>query len=277
MGLENFIPEIWSSSLLVQLRKSLVFGALANRDYEGEIRGAGDTVDIVELGSVAVGDYTKNGSIKWQTMDSAAKKLLIDKQKYFAVKLDDIDRAQSKINVVDGLMQESAYSVADVVDQDLSLLYSEAGNTVSALTVTAGNVIQNVANLALKLDEENVPQSGRYLIVPPWYNQYLTLAASGAVSATATVKILDNGAILNGWVGRFWGFDVLVSNNVYYSGSVYYPMALNKTALAYAGQISKIESTRIEDGFQEGIKGLYVYGAKVVRPKALVTCAATRG
>lgn len=276
MGLENFIPEVWSASLLVQLRKNHVFANLVNRDYQGDIR-FGDTVRITELGAVSVGDYSKNGTVTWQNMDSAQKTLLIDQQKYFAVKLDDIDAVQANVRLLDGIMQEAAYSVSDTIDAHIAGLYAQAGATVTALTVTAGNVIKNVADFALKLDEANVPTGGRYLVIPPWYNQHLVLAASGAVSATATSKVMDDGMILNGYVGQFYGFNILMSNNVNNNGTVWNIMAFNKSAITHAGQVSKVMATPIEDGFQEGVKGLYVYGSKVVRPAALVYCAATKG
>lgn len=276
MGLENFTPEMWSASLLVQLRKNHVFANLVNRDYEGDLK-YGNSVNISELGSVTVGDYTKNGSVTWQNMDSASKALLIDQQKYFAVALDDIDAAQANVRLMDGIMQEAAYAINDTVDAHIAGLYAQAGNVVSALTVTAGNVILNVANMALKLDEDNVPTGGRYLIIPPWYNQHLVLAASGAVSATATTKVMDDGLILNGYVGQFYGFNVLMSNNVNNNGTVWNIMAFNRSAISHAGQISQVKAVSIQDGFQEGVKGLYVYGSKVVRPDALVYCAATKG
>jgi hypothetical protein len=277
MALDNFIPELWSSSLLVQLRKNLVHASLVNRDYEGEIRNFGDTVHINELGVVSVGDYTKNGSVTWQNMDSAQKSLLIDNAKYFAVKLDDIDQAQTKPKLVDGIMAEAAYSIADTIDQHLAGLYTYAGNTVTSLTVTAGNVLLNLSNMQLELDEANVPTGGRYVIIPPWYNQHLTLAASGAVSATATTKVMDDGLILNGYVGKLFGFNILMSNNVNNNGTVWNIMAFNRSAITHASQIAKIEATRIEDGFGDGIKGLYLYGSKAVRPAAMVKCAATKG
>ena len=277
MALDNFIPEVWSSSLLVQLRKTLVYASLVNRDYEGEIRNMGDTVRINELGSVTIGDYTKNSTVTWQNMNSAQKVLLIDQAKYFAVQLDDIDAVQTKPKVMDGIMSEAAYSIADTVDASLSALYSGAGTTVTAATVTAGNVIQNVANFQLALDEANVPTGGRYLVIPPWYNQYLVLAASGAVSATAVPKVTSDGLVLNGYVGQFLGFNILMSNNVNNNATIWQMMAFTRNAITFASQIAKVEATRIQDGFQDGIKGLYLYGHKVVKPYEMAKCAVTKG
>ena len=84
MGLENFIPQIWSVKLFVRLRKALVFGNIVNTDYEGEITGAGDTVKINEIGPVTVSDYTKYSALTWQELTSAQKSLLIDQQKSFS-------------------------------------------------------------------------------------------------------------------------------------------------------------------------------------------------
>ena len=277
MGLANFIPEMWAGSLLVQLRKNLVHASLVNRDYEGEIKGAGDTVRINELDVVNVGDYTKYGDVSWQEMTSAQKALLIDQAKYFAVQLDDIDAVQTKPKVMDGIMSEAGYRIADTIDQHLAGLYTQAGNSVSALTVTAGNVLKNLSNMQLELDEANVPTGGRYIVVPPWYNQHLVLAASGAVSATATVKTMDNGLLVNGYVGNMFGFNVLMSNNVSNNGTAWNMMAFNRSAITHAAQLTKVEGVRIENGFADGVKGLYVYGSKVVRPEAMVSCVATKG
>jgi hypothetical protein len=210
-------------------------------------------------------------------MDSAQKALLIDQSKYFAVKLDDIDAVQTKPKLMDGIMAEAAYSIADTVDAHLAGLYAQAGNSVTALTVTAGNVLLNISNMQLELDEANVPTGGRYIIVPPWYNQHLVLAATGAVSATATTKVMDDGLILNGYVGKLFGFNILMSNNVNNNGTVWNIMAFNRTAITHAAQIAKVEGVRIEDSFADGVKGLYLYGSKVVRPAAMVKCAATKG
>ena len=277
MGLENFVPEVWSAKLFVRLRKSLVHASTVQRDYEGEISQYGDTVRINEIGAVDVSDYTKYDDISWQEMDSAQKILLIDQAKSFAVQLDDIDKAQVKPKLMDGIMSEAAYAIADEVDQHIAGKYSEAGNTVSALTVTVGAVIQNISNMQLKLNEANVPQQDRYLVVPPWYHQHIVNSVSQGISSTGVPKVRDDGVIVNGFVGELYGFNILMSNNISNNGSVWQMMAYHKSAITFAGQIAKMEATRIEARFGDGIKGLYLYGSKVVRPNAMVTCAATKG
>jgi len=277
MGLESFIPEKWAAAVLVPLRKNLVHASLVNREYEGLLK-EGDTVRINEIGPVTVNTYAKNGSISWQKMDSAQKMLLIDQSPYFAVKMDDIDAVQTNVDLMAAFGVEAAYSIADTIDRHVAGLYTGAGNSVSALTVSAGTVLKNLSDFQLSMDEANVPSGGRYIIVPPWYNQHLVMAASGAVSATATSKVTDDGIILNGYVGKLFGFNILMSNNVNNNGTVWNIMAFNRTAIAHVGQINTVERVdQFEGDFSKGVRGLYVYGSKVVRPAAMVKCAATKG
>lgn len=277
MGLENFTPAIWAAALFVRLRKALVHASTVNRDYEGDIREFGDQVRINEIGPVTVSDYTKYNDLTWQELTSAQKLLLIDQAKSFSFQVDDIDMAQNKPKVMQGAMGEAAYAIRDTIDQHIAGLYGQAGNSVSALTVTAGNVIQNLSNMQLELNEANVPQEGRFFPIPPWYHQHLVNAVSQGINSTGVPKTFDNGVIVNGFVGELYGFNLLMSNNVNNNGTVWNMMAYNMSAITHAGQIAKIEATRIQDRFADGVKGLYLYGSKVVRPEAMVSCAATKG
>lgn len=277
MGLENFVPAIWSAKLFVRLRKMLVHAAIVNRDYEGEISAMGDTVYINEIGAVDVGTYTKYGGTTRQTLNSAQKSLLIDQAKYFDVGVDDIDKVQTKPKVIDGIMSEASYAVADAVDQHIAGLYTQAGNSVTALTVTVGNVLTNLSNMQLALDEANVPTGERFMPIPPWYHQYLVQAATGIIGHTGVPKVFDSGLITNGYLGSLFGFNLLLSNNVNNNGTVWNLMGLTRAAITHAQQIAKIEAYRVESGFEDGVKGLFLYGSKVVRPEAMVSCAATKG
>ena len=277
MGLQNFTPKIWAGAMLVRLRKVLVHASVVNRDYEGEIRSYGDTVKINEIGAVTVNDYTKGDSLTWQTLTSAQKELLIDQAKSFSFSIDDIDMAQNKPKVLMGAMSEAAYAVADTIDQHLAGLYTQAGNSVDALTVTAGNVLKNLSDMQLKLNEANVPTEGRFVVLPPWYIQHLVNAATGIISATAVPKVFDDGMLVNGFVGSLFGMNILMSNNVNNNGTVWNVMAFTRQAITHAGQIAKIAAVERESYFDQGVKGLYLYGSKVVRPEAMVKCAATKG
>ena len=277
MGLENFIPEVWSAKLFVRLRKLLVHASVINRDYEGEISAFGDTVRINEIGAIDVSTYTKSTDMTVQTLDSAQKMLTIDQAKYFNFSIDDIDAFQAKPKLIDGAMSEAAYAIADTIDQHIAGLYTQAGNSVTALTVSVGAVLLNLSNMQLALDEANVPTTGRYLPIPPWYNQHLVRATSGAVAATGVPKVFDDGMIVSGYVGTLFGFNLLMSNNINNNGTVWNMMGFTRAAITHAQQIAKMEAYRLESQFGDGVKGLYLYGSKVVRPNAMVSCAATKG
>jgi hypothetical protein len=138
-------------------------------------------------------------------------------------------------------------------------------------------VLQNLSNLQLALDEANVPTADRWLPIPPWYNQHLVMAASGAVSATGVPKVFDDGIIVNGYVGTLFGMNLLMSNNVNNFGTVWNLMGFSRGAIAHVAQITKVEAYRVEKQFGDAVKALYLYGSKVIRPAAMVKCAATKG
>jgi len=277
MGLENFTPQIWTAKVFVRLRKNLVHAATVNRDYEEEVINFGDTVHINEFDDVTIDDYTKYGEITWQEMNSATKTLLIDQQKTFSPRYDDVDKVQNKPSLLDQFASSAAYAIANTVDQHLAGMYAQAGNSVSALTVTVGNVMLNLSNMQLELNEADVPPENRFVVVPPWYHQHLVNAATQSIASTGVPKLLDNGVLINGYVGQLYGFNILMSNNVNNNGTVWNIMAYNRSAITHAAQLKQVEAVRIEKGFGDGIKGLYVYGSKVVRPNAMVSCAATKG
>ncbi len=278
MGLENFNPTIWSAKLFVRLRKALVFGTMVNNDYEGEITAMGDSVKINEIGPVNINDYTKYSAISWQQLTSAQKTLVIDQAKTFSFTIDDIDTAQNNPKVMNGAMDEAAYGMADVIDQYIANFWSQAGITNSTylgtssspISVSSGNVILTLSYMSRYMSENNVPEANRIVVVPPWVHQKLLLAEVGGISATAVPKVFDDGALTRGYVGDALGFRVVLSNNVDTSATaVSAIMAFNRSAISYAGQISKIQAVSRESYFDTGVKGLYVYGAKVVRPEAL--------
>jgi len=282
MGLENFVPQIWSAKLFVRLRKALVFAGVVNTDYEGEITGAGDTVHINEIGPITVSDYTKYGSLTWQALTSAQKTMLIDQAKSFSFAIDDVDVIQQKPKVMNDAMDEAAYAVADTIDQFIAGLYAGAGVTGSAtyigsssasVSVSSGNVIETISYANRYLSQANVPEDNRWIVLPPWMHQKLLLAEVGGISAIAVPKVAQD-VFVRGYVGEALGFkNILVSNNVSCASAAgqYRVMCGSRSAISYAGQVAKIKAVERESYFDQGVKGLYVYGAKVVRPEALCT------
>jgi len=280
MALNNFIPEIWSARLLVSLKKSLVYGqeGVVNRDYEGEIRQMGDTVRINSIGPITVGDYLKNTNIgDPQTLTAAQTVLTINQAKYFNFQVDDIDRAQQNPKVMDAAMQEAAYALRDVADRYIAGLCTGAGNTIgddnSPVEVDKTNAYELLVDLAVLLTDAKVPTEGRWVVVPPWF--YGTLLKDDRFIDASKAGTTDG--LRNGEVGKAAGFTVLQSHNVpNASGTNYKIIAGHPIAISYAEQINKVEAYRPEKRFADAVKGLHLYGAKLVRPEAIAVLKANK-
>ncbi len=280
MAITNFIPEVWAAELLSSLKKSLVYAGpgVVNRNYEGEISDSGDTVRITSISRPSVGTYTRGSTtITPEQLTDASRSLLIDQSKYFAFEVDDLDLRQSRNGgaLMSEAAAEAAYSLRDTADQYVAALYSGAqgANALGTVSVTsAALAVTQLINLKIKLDNANVPQEGRYVVVPPWYHGLL-LGSDLFVRVDASGT---NEALRNGMVGRAFGFDVLVSNNApLVTGDDYAVMAGVPSAITFAEQIVKVEPYRPQDSFSDALKGLHVYGAKLVRPDAIATVVAS--
>lgn len=275
MAITNFIPEFWSSALLTSLKKSLVFGDVVNRNYEGEIAAAGDTVRITSVSRPTISTYVPNSTtITYEQLADAQRTLVVDQAKMFNFTVDDVDRRQSLPGIVEEATREAAYALADTIDQFIAGLYTGAINTISTTAVTsaAANAYTLLVDLKVQLDQKNVPGDGRWVIVPPWYhglllkdNRFIDASASGSTEA-----------LTNGRVGRAAGFDVRVSNNApLITGDDYAVVAGHNSAITYAEQINKVEALRLETKFADGIRGLAVYGAKLIRPDSIAVLTAS--
>lgn len=289
MAVNNFIPTIWAARLLQNLHKAQVLAGLVNRDYEGEIRQAGDTVKIGGIGAISISPYAKNSTaLSWQTLADASQTLLIDQAKYFAFKVDDVDQAQTRPKLMDEAMREAGYAVSDTIDSYLAGLYASAavGNKVgsdgaSAKTIGYGSgqidPYRQMVDMGVLLTENNVPQLGRWAVVPPWYEGMLR-KSSNFVANPAGVT---GQAMVNGSIGRIAGFDVYVSNNVTNDGQATPTFrAMFGVAAAITLAVQKqpaMEAIRLQDSFADGVRGLLLYGAAVVRPSALAVLFCKKG
>lgn len=280
MAITGFIPEVWSAQLQASLKKALVFAGpgVANRQYEGDIANAGDTVRITSISRPTVASYTKNStSITAETLTDAERSLVVDQAKYFAFEVDDIDMRQSANGgaLLSEAADEAAYALADTADQYVAGLYTgvASANAIGTVSITSADLaFSNIIALKKKLDEANVPQQGRYVIIPPWY-EALLLAKDYLVRVDASG---GSEGLRNGMVGRLMGFDVMVSNNVInVTGDDYLVQAGHPSAITYAEQINKVEAYRPESAFSDALKGLHLYGAKLTRPTGIATLTAS--
>lgn len=279
-AITSFIPEIWAAQLLASLKKSLVYAqdGVVNRDYEGEISAAGDTVRITSIGRPTIVDYTTNTDLPApEELTDAQRTLLIDQQKAFNFQVDDVDQAQARGDVMPTAMDEAAYALRDVADSFVAGLYTgvAAANDMGTTQVNDGDKAYNaLVDLSVKLDEANVPTEGRWVVVPPWFHGLLR-KNSNFINAE---KSADGGrALRTGEIGEAASFRVLKSNNVpLITGDDYAVLAGYPGAISYAEQIVSTEAFRMEKRFADGVKGLHVYGAKLVRPTGVALCRASK-
>ena len=266
---KNFIPTIWSARLLANMDKSLVALQFVNRDYEGEITAYGDTVKINQLGDITIKDYDGSDIDDPEELSSTQQTLVIDQAKYFNFSVKDVDRAQSNVNLLDGSMQRAGYAMADVIDQDIFGRYVQAGlkvGTEAAPTVidTPEKAYDTLVDLGVKLDEKNVPKVGRKIALPAWY--FGLLAKDQRF--TRDLTILANGVVEGVTVGRF---ELLQSNNLATTETgVVHALAGTTQAISFANQIVETEAYRPEKNFSDAVKGLSVWGRKVVQPDCLI-------
>lgn len=281
MAIANFIPEIWSAALLKALRDRLTYAqaGIINRNYEGEIARAGDTVHITNFVDPSVRSYTKNGTITWDLLTDATRALVVDQSDYFAFKVDDIDKRQALAGFVEEASIGAAYNLAAETDDYVAGLMSAAATAVSGTDVdvtAAGAAYDLLVDMRTALTRTNTPDEGRFAVVPP--EMYATLLKDDRfirADASGTTSGLRNAV-----VGRAAGFDIVESNRVPVDATVpetpvYTVIAGHSMATTYAEQISSTEAVRLENTFADGVRGLHLYGGLVVRPAQLVKADVT--
>lgn len=284
MAVTNFIPKIWSARLLRHLDKAHVYAALVNRDYEGEIRNYGDTVYIHQIGDITIKDYTKNADIAApDALSGDRTTLVIDQAKYFNFSIDDVDNAQTNPKLMDKAMQRAAYGLNDVTDQFLAGLlaagavnvdgHTELGDDTTPVVPTASTAYEMLVELKVDLDEKNVPTAGRWVVIPPWFHGMLLKDSRFVANGTDYNKAILEG----GEVGTAAGFRVFLSNNTPNTdGSAYKIIGGTAEGGTFAEQILKTEAYRPEMRFSDAIKGLHVYGAKVIQGDCLSVLTADK-
>jgi hypothetical protein len=279
MSINNFIPAIWSARVGVHLDNAHVYGqpGVINRDYEGDIAEAGDTVYINSIGDPTIFNYTKNTDMPVpETLSDARVTLLIDQAKGFNFQVDDVDRAQTRPDVMDPAMARAAYKLSDIADQYVAGKMvagassgNNMGNDTTPLVPTLGtwtdalNIYNIIVDASTKLNQSNAPRDGRFIVIPPWVEGLLQ----------KDQRFIENvpGVVLNGAIGRAAGFNVLVSNNVPLGTPTtrYKIVYGHAMAMTFAEQISKTEAYRPERRFGDAVKGLNLYGGGVTVPEAL--------
>lgn len=301
-GASGFIPEIWSGKLQVKFYKSTVLGEITNNDWEGEIKGSGDKVNIRSIPTITINNYTKGMNLTNQVPTSTPLELLIDKGKYFAVVLDDVDKVQADVKLMDMFTDDASQQMKIAIDGDvLGAVYADAaaankGSNAGAISgginlgatgaprqVTSSNVLDAILDMGLCLDEQNVPETGRWILIPAWMSSLIKRSDLKQAYLTGdSVTPLRNGKL--GLIDRF---TVYVSNNLATTADLgadaatggtaanadstaWNIMAGTRDAISFASQITNVETLRAQSTFGNIMRGLNVYGYKVTKPEALV-------
>jgi hypothetical protein len=286
----NFIPEIWSGKLIENFYDATVLAAISNTDYEGEIKSYGDTVNIRTTPEITIRDYVKGQTLTVENPDKPKIQLLINKGEYFACVEDDVDKVQSDINLMDTWSKDASERMKIKIDQrvltdllpDISAFNKGAtageqtasfdlGTTGAPLTVTKDgassttSVIDLIVDMGTVLDEANAPEGDRYLVIPAKMAGLIKKSELKDASLTGD----STSVIRNGRLGMVDRFTIYVSHNLNVSSGKYSVIAGHKMGFTFATQMTEMESIRAESTFGNIIRGLQVYGYKVVKPEAI--------
>lgn len=265
----NFIPEIFSKLLQAKFYKQSVLPAISNNEYEGEISGQGDKVTIRTVPAVTINDYA--GTISTQELTTAKVELLIDQAKYYSFKVDDVLAAQADINMLEAASNDAAEGMRVAVEtQVLSSVVADATTIGSQTTISTSNILGEILGFAKSLDELNIPEEGRFLVLSPEFISMLKQTELRQAYLTGDAE----SPLRNGRVGMIDRFTVYQSNMLYTPGSgtdsgYTHVLAGHPKAISFASQFTNTETVRMETTFGDQVRGLKVYGSKVVTPDCL--------
>lgn len=285
----TFIPEIWSTKLIEKYYDSTVLSVISNTQYEGEIRNQGDKVIIRTMPTLEINDYNIGQSLVNQRPNADPIELLIDKGFYWSTIIDDVVEKQQDIDQMNLWAQDAAEQLKIKLDSrvlgsivpDIAAVNKgdaagklsgniNLGVTGTPLQVTKANVLDTILYMGQVLDEQNVPETGRFLILPFWATTLLKMSDIKDASLTGD----GTSPLRNGRVGVIDRFTVYNSNLLprYVDGvATTNFIAGTNYGLTFATQLTKTESLRAESTFGNIMRGLMVYGHKVIKPEALVS------
>jgi len=258
MSILNTIPELWNVAIMKAMEKAHVYGKICRCEIDAPITHQGQSVHISGIGAINIGSYT-GVDITMQGLSDAGVTLVIDTADYFDFWVSDVDAIQSNAALMKEATHKAAYTMKDEADSNIyDAMIAAAGltgPTEGALDVTAA--ISNVAEMDLLLKEAEIPKEQRWLTMPHWLGTKLLLA--GIYQAE------DLKGNINGFVTNVLGLDMYESGN----NAATKILAGSYGCTAYAEQITETEAFKPEKRFGDALKGLHVYGKKVVKPNEL--------
>lgn len=273
----GFTPEIWSDKININLDNYGKYNDIVNRKYEGDIKKAGDVVKFYTYGSLAVKDYDPTSGafngLEWEDPQGELQELTVDQQKYVAFKVDEIDKIQSNVDLINGFTKRMAIAFSQTKDKFIHEL-AKAGATTK-LTVEADVTVDGMwkilCDMYTALARKNaivdgVDYAGKRpaLVVTP--------EAEGMIKQMPQffANAYGNEVLRKGQVGIIGGFDLFVNTNVAADDPM---VALTTDAITFAEQVTQTDIIKAEDSFHHKVKALHVYGGTVVNPDCIVTQA----
>jgi hypothetical protein len=279
-----FIPAIWSSKLLEKFYAATVLGAISNTDYEGEIKNQGDLVKIRTRPTIQISDYEVNQDLNIQRPSSNLIELQIDKGKYFNLALDDVMDVQADLDLMNTWSEDASEQFKIAIDTDVlgalatttDINSSNRGLTAGAISgdinlgtsgasrvLTKTDIIDFIVDCGQVMDEQNLPETGRWMVIPAWMSSMIKRSdlKDASISGDGT-SILRNGRL--GMIDRF---TLYLSNLLPTMGQYADETPVffgTSAALTFAAQFTKIETLRSERSFSNLLRGLQIYGYKVV-------------
>lgn len=288
----KFIPQIWSGKIVTKFYATTMFAHIANTDYEGEIKGMGDTVIIRTTPNITISDYVIGAGLTYQKPTSPAVELSINKAKAFAFECNDIETHQTDIQLMDDWSSDASQQMRITVDTDiLSTVYADAaaensgatagkisasydlgtvnGTGSAAIQLTKANILDFLVDVGTVMDEQNLPDEQRWVGLPAW--------ATGMIKKSdlkdASLSGDDKSMIRTGSIGAIDRLTVYRNNQIATTAdgavTVYHALAGHKSALTFASQMVKMEDVNNPNDFGRLVRGLNVYGYKTIKPDAL--------
>lgn len=264
----NFKPKQFSTYMLAKYHGTHVVPLIANTDYEGDINKKGDTVVIRKRPAIETFPYQIGGKLKkQQQLADDAIELSIDYGDYFNVPIGDVDSFMNDIDTQFLVADEGAIALGDTIEQRvLQSIYANAGSTVTAASVTSSNALIFVRQCALALNKKKVPQPGRWMVIDPIFAYFLL----GSELRLATTTGGTNDTNFSGELDRpVCGFKLYMSHNLHGDDTHCKALFGHRDALAFGAKITKSETVRDTEDFQDLIRSLVCYGFKVVSEDAL--------
>jgi len=291
-----FVPEIWSGKLIEKFYAATVLAAISNTDYEGEIQNKGDKVKIRTKPTITIRDYTLDQSLLVDRPSASTVELTIDFAKYFNEVLDDVMERQADMNLLSMWADDASEQMKITIDTSVLALISAGisadnkgatsgiksndinlGQAAAPASVTPLNVLDYIVDMGTVLDEQNIPETSRWLVVPPWLAGMIKKSDLRNASISGDgVSLLRNGRL--GMIDRFTMYcSNLLPTAVEGAATATRVFAGHPHGLTFASQISKVETLRSESTFGTLLRGLQVYGAKVLDGIAITELYAVKG